>query len=338
MKYVRYAEIERNVWDSFINKMEKCPFNYTSDKIEFDVEYSQRIIANESFVLQEGKRILAVAAIYIEEDGEGNRQISWNGRYCLGPYIEESLNYQKQEKYGKEVAEYIDLIAEQYKCKEIWLRLDPLSNPRQSNTFYNYNFLLKYGYIDNSSLTQLIDLRKTQKDLYADIRKGHKSDIKKGQRYEIEIYDASNITEEQIELYKSIYELDAGKVTRNSELYMHYFYFIQNGLGALALAKYEEKYVAVMIVTFFQKTAYYSSYGELTEQLEGIPVGHAMQWKMMQYLKDRGIESYELGEQVFGNTHYSCQDKKLIDISNYKRGFGGYTVPFWRGRKIIETR
>lgn len=338
MKYVRYAEIERNVWDSFINKMEKCPFNYTSDKIEFDVEYSQRIIANESFVLQEGKRILAVAAIYIEEDGEGNRQISWNGRYCLGPYIEESLNYQEQEKYGKEFAEYIDLIAEQYECKEIWLRLDPLSNPRQSNTFYNYNFLLKYGYIDNSSLTQLIDLTNSIERLYSDIRKGHKRHIKRGMRYEVEFYDASNITSKQIELYKQIYEEDAGKVTRNSELYMHYLYFIQNGLGVLELAKYEGEYIAVLISTCFHETAYYSSYAERSEKLDDIPVGHMMHWKMMLYLREKGVKYYEIGPQVFGDTHYSIADKKMIDISSFKRRFGGYTVPFWRGRKIIETR
>lgn len=337
MEYVKYVQISRTEWENYLRQLTGCTFNYTSDKIEFDIEYSQSLEANESFLVKDGKKILAVSAIYIEKDEHGERQISWNAGYCPGIYINPILSYKEQEKCAKKIMQHIDEIAKQYWCKEIWLRMDPLANPEQKITFYNYNFLLKYDYIDNSSLTQLIDLKKTQKELYSDIRKGHKSDIKKGQRYEIEIYDASNITKEQIELYKFIYEMDAGKVTRNSELYMHYLYFIQNNLGALALAKYKEKYVAVMIVTFFQKTAYYSSYGELTEQLEGIPVGHAMQWKMIQYLKERGIESYELGEQVFGNTHYSCPDKKLIDISNYKRGFGGYTVPFFRGRKIIET-
>ena len=338
MEYIKYVQMSPTEWDNYLKRMTGCTFNYTSDKIEFDIEYSQSLEANESFLVWEGNKLLAVAVIYIEQDKSGGRKISWNGGYCSGICINSNLSYKEQEKYAKKIMKYIDEIAEQYSCEEIWLRMDPLANPEQKIIFYNYNFLLRYGYIDYSSLTQLVDLKKDKDSLYADIRKGHKSNIKKGQRYEIEIYDASNITKEQIELYKFIYEMDAGKVTRNSELYLHYLYYIQNDLGALALAKYKEKYVAAMIVTFFQKTAYYSSYGELTEQLEGIPVGHTMQWKMMEYLKDRGIESYELGEQIFGNTHYNCPNKKLIDISNYKRGFGGYTVPFWRGRKTIKTR
>lgn len=334
MEYIKYTQIEKAKWDNFIEKLAGCSFNYTSDRIEFDVEYSLNIINNESFLVMDNRKIIGAAAIYIEEN-KGQKKISWNGGYCLTPYLDSSLSYKEHERYAKKIMKYVETLAEQYNCSEIWLRFDPLVNPAQKVIFYNYNYLLKYDYIDYSSLTQIIDLRKSQTELYSDIRKGHKSDIKLGKEYEIEIYDASNITEKQIQLYKEIYEKDAGRVTRNSELYMHYLYFIQNGHGALALAKKKGSYVAVMIVTLFQNTAYYSSYGELTEELEGIPAGHAMQWHMIQYLKERGIEYYELGEQVYGNTHYSCPEKKLLDISNYKRGFGGYTVPFWRGKKTI---
>lgn len=336
MKYMKYVQMERQDWDASIRQLEGYPFGYTSDCIEFGVEYSQMILANEAFLLQEGKRVLAVAAIYIEEDENGDRQVSWNGGYCLGPHLDKTLKYKEQEKYAKQMMQHIDEIAEQYQCKEIWLRIDPLTNPKQELTLYNYNFLLRYGYVDHSSLTQLIDLTKRQEELYSDIRKSHKRHIKRGGRYELEFYDSSNISQAQIELYKRIYEEDAGKVTRNSELYMHYLYFIQNGLAVLELAKYKGEYVAALISTCSQKTAYYSSYGELEERLEGIPVGHIMHWHMLLHMKEKGMEYYEMGEQVFGPTHYSSPEKKLIDISSFKRRFGGYTHPFWRGRKIIE--
>lgn len=337
MECLKYVQIGMAEWNCCLEQLKACPFNYTAQKIAFDVEYSKKNIVNESFLVKEGKKILAAVVLYVEEINN-QKQISWNGGYCPGIYIDRTLSYKQQEKYLKKIMCYVDELAEQYQCSEIWLRMDPLSNPEQKSILYNYNFLLKYNYIDNSSLTQMIDLSQQLEVLYSDIRKGHKSDIKKGQKYQFELYDKTNIRQEQIELYRQIYEEDAGGVNRNSELYLHYYKFIQDGLAVLLLAKNADIYVAAMIVTLYHGTAYYSSYGELTEKLEGIPVGHMMQWKMIQYLKEMGIKSYEIGEQVYGKTHYSCPDKKLMDISNYKRGFGGYTVPFWRGRKYMEAR
>lgn len=337
MEYIKYTELSEKNWDEWIQKLSDCPFNFTSAKIAFDTEYSVTLLANESFLLKEGKRLLAAAVVYVEEGPEGKRRISWNGSYCPGIVIDTSLSYQEQERYGKLLLGRIDALAEKYCCCEIWLRSDPLINFQQKNPFFNYNYLLKYNYMDNSSLTQLIDLRKEEKELYADVRKGHKSDIKKGdKKYTVDIYDRETITGEEIEWYRRIYEADAGKVTRNSQLYLYYLRFIQAGMGVLAIARLQDEPVAVMIVTFFHKTAYYSSYGELTDCLEGVPAGHSMQWRMIRYLKSIGIESYEIGEQVFGDTHYSSPEQKLKDISRFKRGFGGYTVPFWRGRKILR--
>ena len=54
---------------------------------------------------------------------------------------------------------------------------------------------------------------------------------------------------------------------------------------------------------------------------------------MIKYLKKIGVQFYEMGEQVFGNTHYASYDQKLINISTFKREFGGYTIEEFRGVK-----
>ena len=170
--------------------------------------------------------------------------------------------------------------------------------------------------------------------LFSDIRKGHKSDIKKAD-YSITFFDKENITEDVIKEYRRIYECDAGMVTRNSQMSHHYLKFVQDGNGLVGIAKKGHENVAVIIVTLYKDTAYYSSYAELTDKLEHISVGHVLQWETILELKKRGIAFYEIGEQVFGKTHYSDPDKKLINISRFKRGFGGYTVPFYRGIKEL---
>ena len=321
MDYIKYSDLSKDEWNQYIDRINGITFNYTAEKIAFDLEYSRKI-----------KKPIAVSEIYIEKIGE-EYQISWNGSYCCAPYIDIGLDYQVQEKVVKKLMAYMESIAEKYQCRKIMLKCDPLGNPMQRSIFYNYNFLLKYGYIDESGMTQLIDLRKSKEKLYADVRKGHKSDIKRGRLYDVKIYTKHNIQDEMIELYKSIYEKDAGRVTRNSELYRYYFEFIKNGKGLLAFGSIDGQEVGVVVVTIYKNTAYYSSYGELEEELNHVPIGHILQWEIINYLKEHGIEFYEMGEQVFGETHYSNPDRKLINISNFKRGFGGYTVPFWRGVK-----
>lgn len=334
MEYIRFVDISPKQWDDYVKEINGTVFDYTAERIQFNEEYSKSVICNESFVALDNKIPIAVSEIYIEEYKQ-ETQISWNGSFCLAPYIDIELGYRKQEKYGKKIMAYIDKKAKHYKCKKIMLRESPLGNPEEKAIFYNYNHLLKYGYVDASSMTQIIDLRRTQEELYADIRKGHKSSIKRGNFYQIEIYDKETVTDEMIEIYKEIYETDAGKVTRNSELYRYYLEFIKKGMGIIAFGKKDNNEVGVAIITLYKNTAYYSSYGELENELGDNPIGHILQWEVMKYLKAHGIEFYEIGEQVFGKTHYDIPEEKLIHISNFKRGFGGYTAPFWRGIKIL---
>lgn len=335
MEDIKFVDISNMKWDGYIEKMEGSTFNYTADKINFDVEYAENIIANESRIFLVDNQPVAASVVYVEENSKKKNTISWAGNYCMAPLISREYSYKMQEKYMEKILFYIEELAKKYNCKEILLKYDPLVNASQDKRIYNYNCLLKQKYFDRSSLTQIIDLRQEEKQLFSEIRKGHKSDIKKG-NYTIEFFDKENITEAIINEYRRIYECDAGKVTRNSEMAHHYLKFVQDGYGIVGIAKKNEENVAVIIVTFYKNTAYYSSYAELTEQLNGIPVGHMLQWNTILLLKQRGIQFYEMGEQVFGKTHYNNPDRKLINISNFKRGFGGYTVPFFRGIKMLE--
>ncbi len=339
MDYIRYCDLSENEWNQWIAQIDGITFNYTAQRLSFNLEYSQSIVSNESFIVLESKKPVAAAELYIE-NFSGQHQISWNGGYCCAPYLDKNLTYQAQEKYAKKIMGHIDDVALKYKCDKIKLKADPLGNPDQSTIFYNYNFLLKHGYLDQSGMTQIIDLRQEKDKIYADIRKGHKSDIKRGKVYDVKIYDQYTVKDEMIERYKNIYEADAGRVTRNSQLYRYYLEFIKSGMGILAFGSAHRKEAGVAIVTIYNNTAYYSSYGELEQELDHVPIGHVLQWEIINNLKDRGIEFYEIGEQVFGKTSYHNPDVKLINISSFKRGFGGYTVPFWRGMKLCgqQTR
>lgn len=333
MEYIKFSDIGEKQWDTYLENIQGSTFNYLSNKMKFDLEYSIYVQQNESFLLISDKKAIGVAIVYIEELNH-IKSVSWSGGYLPAPVVDQKLSYSLQEKYMAMLLKRIEEIGRQHKCKKILMRMDPLTNPDEQYKLYNYNYMLKEIYEDRSSLSQILDLRKEENVLFSDIRKGHKSDIKKAD-YSITFFDKENITEDVIKEYRRIYECDAGMVTRNSQMSHHYLKFVQDGNGLVGIAKKGHENVAVIIVTLYKDTAYYSSYAELTDKLEHISVGHVLQWETILELKKRGIAFYEIGEQVFGKTHYSDPDKKLINISRFKRGFGGYTVPFYRGIKEL---
>lgn len=336
MEIKYYDELTSEQWDNYVEQVKGSTFSYVSKKIEFDVDYSQYMLSNESAIFLVDKKPVSVVIAYVEKTNESENIIGWSGGYAPIPMICQSLDYKVQEKYMERSLEYIETVALEYGCKKILLRFDPLSNPESWCKLYNYNVLIKKCYVDKSSLTQMIDLSLEENELKSMIRKGHKSNIKRG-KYQIEFYDNTNMKQEVIEEYKRIYELDAGKVTRNSQMYQHYYNFVKDGKGIVALAKKDGENVAVLIATFYKGTAYYSSYAEMTEELDGIPVGHQLQWNTMLELKRRKIHYYEIGEQVFGNYEKGSEEAKLVNISNFKHGFGGYTLPFFRGIKYLDV-
>ena len=76
-------------------------------------------------------------------------------------------------------------------------------------------------------------------------------------------------------------------------------------------------------------------YAEKTDLADGTSPGYFLQYKVMMWLKEHGVLYYDIGEQVFGDSLYDFPSEKILNISSFKRGFGGYTVPMFRGVKHI---
>jgi len=47
---------------------------------------------------------------------------------------------------------------------------------------------------------------------------------------------------------------------------------------------------------------------------------------------------YEIGWQNYGHTMSDAPSIKEINISKFKRGFGGFTVPLFRGEKYYDKK
>lgn len=337
MEIIKYIDMDRKIWDEYIDSIESSTFNHSSYRIEFDMELSTLIQYNESFILKNQREILGAMSLYVEEIESGKFQLSLSNSYLFAPCINGIYTYKHQEKYLKVIMNHVDEIAHKYNCSKSMIRIDPLSNEDAQNKLFNYNFLLKYGYKETSLLSQIIDLKADKKELWSDIRKGHKYEINRGSKlYEFEIYTDKEITKEIFDIYKDIYFADAKKVTRSLEMSHHYLNWIKNQKAILGLSRIKDTYLSAVLVYIYKDKAYYLSAAQDHNKSEDNLSSHGLQWFVINYLKDMGVEYYELGWQYYENDLKEVSEKEK-NISLYKRGFGGYTVPLFSGIKNYEA-
>ena len=90
------------------------------------------------------------------------------------------------------------------------------------------------------------------------------------------------------------------------------------------------------LISVYKSGAYYSS-GCEDPEFNNLPIGHLLQWKAMQWLKAHGVRRYEIGLQYFAPQPHAPVSEKEVKISFFKRGFGGVTVPSFRGEKFYHA-
>lgn len=161
-------------------------------------------------------------------------------------------------------------------------------------------FLLRHGHKARPYYTQIIDLTKTEEELHADLRKSYKSLVNNGIVRPITINEA-----------KSIHD---GYSSRSLETWE----IQKTMIGTQQAFLLGEGEVTYVLVYYNESSSYYAS-GRGGQ-------GHRCLWKAIIIAKECGCENFELGEQVFSG------DPKLVNISKFKRGFGGKT----KTRLILE--
>ncbi|MCJ7482675.1 MAG: hypothetical protein MUO31_06890 [Thermodesulfovibrionales bacterium] len=157
-------------------------------------------------------------------------------------------------------------------------------------------FLLERGHKARPYFTQIIDLTKTEEELHADLRKSYKSLVNKGFGG---IDTALGVLRK---LHKDTRSNETWHI--QSKIIGMQQAFISDDEGKSACLIYHNRYTAY----------YFSGVSE-----DGVN-SHPCLWMAILQAKALGCKTFEMGEQVFDG------DPKLVNISKFKRGFGGKTV------------
>jgi hypothetical protein len=215
------------------------------------------------------------------------------------------------------------------------LRDAPLA-PRYADRAAFGNPLLDRGYVDTSLRTQILDLEVSEERLWSDIRKGHRSDIRRAEReMQADVFDGETLSDAVFEEYRGLHAKAAGRVTRPALTFELMRDWIRRGDALLIGARRNGALASVALFIVYKAGAYYAS-GANDPEAEGPGIAHLVQWCAIRELKARGVRRYEIGWQQQRPVPHDVPSPKQRSISFFKHGFGGATWPLFAGEKYYS--
>jgi len=321
-------------WARFCHDVEGVPFFYCPSWQTYRTAYSRFMVEDLSFTVCHENSPIAIVPLLLE-NVSGESQISDANGFMRAPVFRGDLGAHLLKKARNYVMAEIDRLAHEKQARLCMLCIDPA---RQKIAGDTCNWLMQYGYLDTSLNTQMIDLRPALPLLHQNLRKRYVSLINKAKRtYRFVLHDYSNPDFHAHECYRELHHKAAGRVTRPLSTFNTQFEMLKTDCAMLLGAMHEGQWIAFNYFHHHGGTAYYASASDdFDANAIPCPVSHALMWAAIEYYKQRNFAFFETGLQQYSTQWCDAPLKKDIDISWYKSGFGGETVPFYRGVKYYS--
>lgn len=307
-----------------IADQKRASVRYLPATLEYQRAYFKSALhLDKSFIYVVNKKPVACAFLPMEKD-KNEISLSLGREYIISPLCLDNA-------YQKQIFTLIDKIAKDNCVSRIMFSLDPLNEE-------GYNYLQKYGYIDTSILSYIIDLSVSE-DLLGACRKNTRNDIKKITRdtdFQIFFIDNKNPSYKIHEEYRILHHKCSGRITRSKESFDLQFKKLLDGNAVLFGLRYKGKNIAYSYFEHsFDKALYASSADD--PEYQSLPLYHSLVFFAMEYLKKKGVRYIDTSQP----SNMSAQigyypNRKQLNIAFFKRGFGGDFRMNFRGIKYFS--
>jgi hypothetical protein len=168
--------------------------------------------------------------------------------------------------------------------------------------------------------TRVIDLQRTEAELWQGVRKSYKSIIHKAERE----YIITQCPPVEMREFAKMHHEESGRSTRPDETWSLMEQFVRDGhLTLIAAVAYQPHppnlsngYAAFAAFYQYGDWAYYGHAASRITSLQ-----HALIWTAIRVMRGRGVKRLELGWQG------QATDDKGRAIEFFRTGFGGYNCP-----------
>jgi FemAB family protein len=284
---------------------------------------------NLSFVLYHEKQPVGIMPLIAHKGIDGCWLLSSQGEAIIEPIFIKSLNKKIKKIFEIKILNLIfDL------SKELKILICHFTNINHLNLSNWYSNLLECASSVYTTHHYFVNLSLDIGEIKSRIRKRYRTYINKGnQEWQIKVHEniSNNLFKDLILLHKQV----AGRTTRPIESWELQKQSINEKEAFLITIS--DKHNKLIGFGLFNNSQYSGKYsvGVYKRELFDKPLGHVVQMKAIEFLKNKGLKWYEIGQK-----HIRCDkkkpSKKEIDISFFKKGFA--TDLFARQHLVIRTK
>lgn len=217
-----------------------------------------------------------------------------------------------------------------------FLRINPvlpqiINGNRVSYSKDFHDILLSNGFkpLQNVDHTYWIDLKLSEEELLKKMKKQTRYEVRKGLKSEIKVERYDSFNEEIFfkfwELYHSLGKTKEFSTMSRQEFYLLNKTMLDSELASIFVLRYQHVIINISLCGKLNIGAY--MYGAINPEFKLInecpSPGQIAQWKMITYLKSKGIKYYDLG---FCPGPVPSKGHPQYNIWNFKYGFGGDQV------------
>jgi hypothetical protein len=300
-------------WDDFCRAEPGAWFWHTTDWTRFMLAAKpERGGRSLAFTVRDERGILAIVPLTLEGD-----RFTLGGGPCWAPVVRAGLDDATAAGVLRLVLEHVDRLAGECGVVRAAFQVSPLTVTAFAPA------ALRSQYAEIGRTSQVLDLTPDLDTLRRGMSKGHRAAVKRGTaQFRCQALSGSDATPEAFEIFRELTDAAAGRPTRPPETYGRLAGWARRGDALLVLAHDRDACVGGSFLSVFGGRAYYSL-AAMDRSLSRLPVGQAMQWAAIEWLKANGVSTYELGLQQFGPVPHEVPSDKELAISRFKRGFGG---------------
>jgi hypothetical protein len=147
-----------NDWNEFCLKSSDAWFWHTTYWMHYVILYRPEYNPIQmSFFVKEDNKFIAVCPLILENH-DSNKEFSFSAFAVPSPAISDEIGNKKQKKVLDFIFEYIDGQAKSQGVKKASFRFSPLADCCLQSKGCPSNYLLKYGYLDATFNTQILDI------------------------------------------------------------------------------------------------------------------------------------------------------------------------------------
>lgn len=315
-----------NQWEDVCSNLAYIPVAYSEISIDYQLSYwagldGQGEVADLSLLLFHDNKTCGLWPISVKWEG-GAAIIGSNGGELEPPIFIKGLSRKSEGQIVNRCLDFINLLAQ--KLGVASLRCVDGYSGRSSLSTWHHQLFLK-GATSNLHHELFVDLNLNLAGIKANIRKSYKSLINRG----CEIWNVNilqNCCQNVWDEYRDLHYQVSGRITRNMDSWERQHEAIGRGSAFLVyLRDSDERMVGGGLFYCTRDEGLYAV-GAYDRALFDKPLGHVVQYRAIEVMKERGMRWYRIGQRPYKGDLPNPTNKELA-IADFKQGFATDLFP-----------